>query len=281
MDRYKGLTLEERADHYLKEYELTSHATDSQIAFLGSPLPLRMGITLIGGCTGRGKSTASANVLADFYIRYPDRRALAITNEELSADVLDRISCIILNEDFYKHRDRSLKTEQSQRIKTCSFELMKRIIVVSTQSRDMSCLEDVIDMLNMAHENSFNLVIVDYLQTIIWSQMSPHLTQYEVSKKLGLYLKEYGRQVTIPVLLFAQLKPLSPKDMKEQSLPDFTTRVQGDQTFINHAVMVIEIIPDFENKRAQFYIHKDRFGKLMNQAFRFSWNNGILTQQNL
>jgi len=281
MSEIKGLSFEERSAHYLKERELLARALKSEVSFLGSPLPLRMGLTLVGGCTGRGKSTTSANLLADFYARYPNRVALAITNEELSSDVLDRVSCILLGVDFFSYREGRTTQEIIDTVQEKSFEVMQRIIVMSTQGQDMSCLEDVMDLLEKAIEHEIDLIVVDYLQTIVWSRNNPGLNQYEVSKRFGLFLKDFGRRVKVPTVLFAQLKPLSTREAQEGIIPDFTSRVQGDQTFINHAVLVLEILADVANKQTNFYVHKDRFGRMVNKTFSFTWANGILSRLSL
>ena len=282
---YKGLTPAQRLEHYRKDRRLIRKAQESQVSFLGSALKLRMGVTVIGGSTGRGKSTTSANILADFYKRYQQRQAVIITNEEVSADVLDRVSCILLNENFYRYRDGKFSEGQVDAIQHMSTTLTKRLEVVACRDVDMTCLEDVISVLEYAMGDSINLVLIDYLQTVTWSRERSDIGPYEVSKKLGLFLKDYGRRVTVPVVIFAQVQPLPPPQKSRQAQDakpvDFANRVQGDKTFVNHAVMAIEILPNFELKQTIFYIHKDRFSSQQGQSLVYNWDCGQLLDQNL
>jgi len=271
MSKYKGLTPEERRAQYRKDRAMIEEARLKQIPFLDSHFKLRMGVTVIGGCTGRGKSTANANILAYFFDNCPGKQALVITNEEVSSDVLDRVACVLLGQNFYFYRDGLLDESTGQRIQRKSDELLERIEVVSSTSVDMSCLEDVIEVLKYAQGRpDINLVLVDYLQTVNWMRENSEATMYEVSKKLGTFLKEYGRTVTIPVVIFAQMKPSSKEDA------DFAGRIQGDRTFVNHAAAAIEIIPDFEERTTRFLIQKDRFSSKQGQSLLYNWIDGRL-----
>ena len=271
--KYKGLTAEQRRKQYLKDRELIQLAQKTQVSFVGSDLKLRMGVTVLGGCTGRGKSTTSANVLAHFYSNYPNRQALVITNEEVSADVLDRVSCVLLDLNFYQYRDGNMSEERKEQIQSKSLELMDRIEVVCSTEVDMTCYDDVREVLQSVNRRKdIHLVVVDYLQTITWSKKYKDAGRYDISKRLGLFLKEYGRQVTVPVLIFAQLYPSNGSG----DLADFATRVQGDKTFVNHAVMAVEIVPDFETQTTEFVLHKDRFGGKQGQSLKYRWLSGKL-----
>lgn len=273
---YQGLTPEQRRKQYLRDRAMIKKAKETQIAFLGSNLRIRMGVTTIGGCTGLGKSTTSANLLAYFYKTYPERQALIITNEEVSADVLDRVACILLGYNFYHYRDGFFDASIEEKINELSLKLMNRIEVVASQEVDMTCLEDVKDVLtNASNRPDVQLVLVDYLQTVTWSKEYQHLNAYEVSKQLGFFLKEYGRSVTIPVVVFAQMQPGS-KDPKMSG--DFATRIQGDKTFVNHSIMAIEIIPEFDSKTTKFVIHKDRFSGKQGQSLTFEYKMGFLEE---
>lgn len=269
--KYSGLTAEQRLKQYQEDRKLIKAAQRTQISFLGSNLRVRMGVTVLGGCTGRGKSTTNANVLAHFISTYPDRQALVITNEEVSADVLDRVSCILLNLNFYHYRDGLLSVEEEHQVADKSVQLMERIEVVCTTAADMTCLDDVVQVLTYARaQSNVKLILFDYLQTVTWSRRYAQEGRYQISKRLGLFLKEYGRTVNVPVLIFAQLQP------GEET--DFASRIQGDRTFVNHAVMAVEIAPNFEEKTTEFRVHKDRFSGRQGTSLTFKWEDGKLNE---
>jgi hypothetical protein len=119
----------------------------------------------------------------------------------------------------------------------------------------MTCIEDVKAVFETARNStdSVRLVVLDYLQTIYRSKLR-ELKAWEVSKEFGFFLQEYGRKVTIPMVVFVQLKPTS------QS-PDFSERICNDKTVYHHAVTAIEIKPNFDNGLTEFKLHKDRFGQ--------------------
>lgn len=218
---------------------------------------LTQGLILVGALTGQAKSTTNANVLAGFLDSCPNKKALVISNEETLDTVYNRVACVRLKLDFNSYHKGYLQPAQAAAVEDEARTLFKRIIVaVEDDQWDMSYLEDVKGVLEHVAQNpaEIGLVTIDYAQTIASSRVNRDLTQYDVSKRLGFYLKNYGRRLGAPVVLFAQLKSIGVNSQ------DFKNRVEGDSTMLNHAADAIEIVPDFQTSTTKFVFHKSRFG---------------------
>lgn len=270
---YVSKSIEDRLAQYDKDAELREQALSRTIPFISpdfrSFCELTQGLTLIGACSGTGKSTTSANLLAGFIDYCSEGEAVVISNEESSEAVYNRIACLLLNESFFNVHKNKVSLATKTRIKNKVKEIVKRIEVVDDPAWDMTCLEDVEAVLEFASKSKkqVRLVVVDYLQTVAFSREKQFLEPFQVSKILGLYLKDYGRRVGVPVVVFAQIKPKSDS-------PDFTSRVQNDKTIYNHAFSVIEIVPDFKNRTTSFILHKDRFGLVQGKEIVTEFKDG-------
>ena len=89
-----------------------------------------------------------------------------------------------------------------------------------------------------------------------------------VSKNFGFYLKEYGKRVAKPVVVFAQLRA------KDGDHKEFKTRVENDRTIFNHAFQAIEINPDYAASRTTFIIQKNRFGLKQREEVTMKFDGG-------
>lgn len=229
---------------------------------------LSMGLTLIGAETGAGKSTTAANVLAHFFSHTTRLDAFVITNEETSEDTYSRVACSRLKKNWFEYRDGKMSDIDQMVVKNMVKTLASRIEIVNDTKWDMSYIEDVIAVLESAAMpgNNIGLVAIDYFQTICRSRKNPTANAYDVYKELGSYLKDYGRRVKVPVLLFAQINPTA-EDRR------FAERVQGDTWLGNHAHTQIEVVPDKETLTAEFIFHKTRFG-LSPAPVTVKWNGG-------
>lgn len=232
-------------------------------------LKLDMGLYLIGACTGKGKSTTAANLIAHFFLNCPSKEVIVISNEETSSDIYGRVACILRNINFQDYRASRITAEQEANIGSFIDVLAKRIEIVDTTKWDMTCLEDVQAVLEKAgqEQERVGLVVVDYLQTITHSKNDPHMDPLQISKSMGNYLMTYGQSVTIPIAVFAQLKPKADTE-------EFSSRFQNDRTILNHAVAAIEIVPDFKRKITDFIIHKDRHGDAQGRIVPTRWVGG-------
>lgn len=270
---YERMTHEERIARYEESHEIIQRSNASATTFVhpgfDSYYRLTMGLTLIGACSGCGKSTTAANLAYQFLLDQPNKDILYISNEEDAATILSRVACLMNKVSYMAYRTSALTLDQRRAVESRIHEISERIEVVEKHDFDMTCLEDVKSVLEAAARNQekVGLVVLDYLQTVFKSKKRPFLKEFEVSKELGHYLKEYGKRISIPVVVFAQLKPRSES-------PDMSTRFCNDRTIYHHAVAVIEAKPDFGQKLTEFIIHKTRFGDSQGRSVFLNFNHG-------
>lgn len=268
--RYVPPTVDDIRGTYANNEVLRKRALLSSIPFISSEVrdfKLSQGLILIGAKTGQGKSTTLANVLAGFMeTKQLGDRALVITNEESTASVYNRIACVILKYSFKSFYNGQLPEDQDDEVQTLAQDLMEHIVVEEGNKQfDMTDSGHVKAALAYAAEGSYKLACLDYIQTVTKDAEHPDRSPIEVSKDLGFFLKDYGRKVTIPIVIFAQLHPTSEHE-------DFAQRVQNDRTIANHAFTAIEIVPCFETLTTKAIIHKNRFGTVVQgheYVFRF------------
>lgn len=254
---YEQKSADQRIEQYKAARGIRRAIRQNRVPFISkSFLPglwLSQGLIVVGAKSGRAKSTTASNVLAGFLRSVPDRTAIIVSNEEATDAVYERTACVLLELNYIEMAKGSFTASQEAAVEECIAEfIIPRVEVVEDGKFDMSYEEDVISVLETAACDKVGLVIVDYHQCITQSRLKPESESFQVSKRLGIYLKDYGKKHGVPVLDFVQLK-----DGGDGA--DFASRVQNDKTLFNHAFLAIEIEPDFDTKTAKFKIHKDRF----------------------
>lgn len=254
---YEQKTVEQRIEQYRASKATRISIRQNRVPFIDKRfLPglwLSQGLVVVGAKSGRAKSTTASNVLAGFLQSVPDKSAIVISNEEATDAILERTACITTGVDYRDYFMSQASRQDTARVEQCVAEyIIPRVEVVEDGKFNMSYLDDVQSVLETAAIDKAGLVIVDYLQCITQSRGQPELESFQISKLLGLYLKEYGKKNGVPVVCFVQLS-------NGADGADFPSRVQNDKTFVNHAFLAIEIEPNFEDKNAVFKIHKDRF----------------------
>jgi predicted ATP-dependent serine protease len=255
---FTSKSVSHRESQYEKDRILRQTALSRRLSFIShdfdSIYQLTQGLVLVGARSGHAKSTTTACLVASFLQQTPTDSAIVISNEESSEAVLNRIACVLLKKNFKALHYNTMSQREQAQVRAKVTEIIPRVEVVDDDAWDMTCLEDVQAVLEFAAKSSARIVIIDYLQTVAFSKERKDLTDVQVSKLLGLYLKDYGKRVGIPVVAFAQLKP------EAEGSKNFSDRVQNDRTMYNHAFSAIEIVPDFKNRTTKFIFHKNRFG---------------------
>jgi len=254
---YEQKTTEARVEQYKIARGVRRTIRQNRVPFISkSFLPglwLSQGLIVVGAKSGRAKSTTASNVLAGFLSSVPDRTAIIVSNEEATDAVYERTACVLLELNYIELSKGSFSPKEERAVEQCIEEfIIPRVEVVEDGKFDMSYEEDVISVLETAACDKVGLVVVDYHQCITQSRLKPESESFQVSKRLGIYLKDYGKKHGVPVLDFVQLK-----DGADGA--DFASRVQNDKTLFNHAFLAIEIEPDFETLTTKFKVHKDRF----------------------
>jgi replicative DNA helicase len=274
---YHRLHSDRRVQHYIENRDLRADMRRNRVPFISEDFCpgfwLSQGLTLVGALSGQSKSTTAANIIAGFLDSIDGKQIVVISNEEATDAILERVACIHLGLSYLARYNGELNHMDNEAIEDHARELTKRVEIVPMADWDMSCLEDVKAVLNYVPKmGDIGLVVVDYLQTITHSRDEPSLETFQVSKKFGLFLKDFGRRVRVPIVVFAQLKPKSDTSQIQD-------RFQNDRTIYNHAFNVIEIIPDFDTLMTTFTIHKGRFFNKQGHEVVMKFNKGKYTME--
>jgi hypothetical protein len=268
-DSLRPQTAEERRERARRDRERREAALQNSVPFISpnAGFSLGRGFNLICGQSGQSKSTTSANIVAGA-VEYTKGNILVMSNEETSSAVYDRVACILTHTPFQKFYHRRLTGQQLTAVEKAADLVADRVEVLDFESHlSMGVVEDVERVLSWAPKH-YSLIVLDYVQNVNASREDPQATSWDISKRLGRFLKDLSQELTNPLVVFAQLKPKSHSE-------DISDRIQNDKTLFNHALLCVEIVPDFETRETTFKIHKDRFGpmqgKEVNMRFREGW----------
>lgn len=262
-------TEEALLEMYDFDEKMRERALQAQIPFISEDTGfiLYPGLVMIGGVSGRGKSTLAANIIAGFLKTRTSGQALVISNEESLGSIYNRVACIMLELSFFKFHNGRYPDKTKEAVRNAAREVLRRVKICQVAGWDMSVMEDVQAMLEYAAESSAALALADYYQTVNTSRREPHLESFGVHKRFGFWLKDYARKVPMPIVMFAQLKT----DSEEKEIKD---RIENDRTIVNHAFQVLEVVPDFDAQNSTFKMHKDRFGGQTNKDITMTYREG-------
>jgi len=110
--------------------------------------------------------------------------------------------------------------------------------------------------------------MIDYYQLIRKSISNPSASPYEVLNDLRIFFGQYIKRANVPIVIFAQLHSLGKRNNK-----DLDSRIKMGPEIYETATVVIEMIPNFEDKSTEFVIIKDRFGYAGNRL-TFAFDKG-------
>lgn len=202
-------------------------------------------------------STIAANITYPLWQN--SKKTLVISNEEDKKDVLFRVACIHLGLNFNDFKKGTMSHEDQKRAFALFEDIGKHVKVldVSYKGGITTKVEGIKSALEaVKKDNSYSCVLIDYFQLVKYSVNDPKKTAYENLNDLRIWLGQYIKSSTMPVVLFAQLYSLS----KRGGAKDFDARVKDCSAIVEPATVIIEAIPNFETKTTDFCIVKDRFG---------------------
>jgi archaellum biogenesis ATPase FlaH len=215
----------------------------------------RENLYLMCGYSGNGKSTIAANI--SYPLWKEGKKTLVISNEEPKQDIIYRIACLELGYNFNDYKKGLMP--QSQQIECMKLypEICKFVKVVDVNFNNgiSSTLEGIKNILTQVESADYSAVMIDYFQQIKKSVVNPNRSGLDVLTDLRMWLGRYIRKSNIPVVLFAQLHSLGKRNNQE-----LDSRIKDCPSVYEPSTVVVEIIPDFENKTTKFIIKKDRFG---------------------
>jgi len=238
-----------------------------RITLINEPLSATVPFTrenlyLFCAYTGSGKSTVAANITYPLFKQ--GKKTLVISNEESEQDVIFRIACLDLGLNFNDYKKGTMPPEDQMKVLTLFPEITKLVKVLDVTYKDglTTKVEGIKKALEaVKKEESYSCVLIDYFQLIKYSMVDPKKTAYDNLNDLRVWLGQYIKSSTMPVVLFAQLYSVS----KKGGAKDIDTRLKDCTSIVEPATVIIEVVPNFEAQTSEFIIHKDRFGRAGNR----------------
>lgn len=228
----------------------------------------RENLYLMCAYSGSGKSTAAANI--SFPLWKEGKKTLVISNEEPEQDILYRIACLELGYNFNDYKKGLMPiTTQKECIKLFP-EIAKFVKVIDVNAKEgiTTKLEGVKNILEAVNHKDYSCVMIDYYQLIRKSISNPSASPYEVLNDLRIFFGQYIKRANVPIVIFAQLHSLGKRNNK-----DLDSRIKMGPEIYETSTVVIEMIPNFEDKSTEFVIIKDRFGYAGNRL-TFAFDKG-------
>ncbi len=208
--------------------------------------------------TGNGKSTVAANITYPLYKE--GKKILVLSNEESKQDVIFRIACLDLGLNFNDYKKGHMPVEDQVRVLKLFPDITKFVKVLDVTYKDglTTKVEGIKKALEtVKQEDSYSCVLIDYYQLIKYSMMDGKKTSYDNLNDLRIWLGQYIKSSTMPVVLFAQLYSVS----KKNGAKDIDTRIKDCTAIVEPDTVIVEVVPNFDVQTTDFIIHKDRFGK--------------------
>lgn len=226
---------------------------------LSAAIPFtRENLYLFCAYTGSGKSTVAANITYPLWKQ--KKKTLVISNEESKQDIMFRIACLDLGFNFNDYKKGQMTNEDILKVVQLFPEISEYVKVLDVTYQDglTTKIEGIKKALeSVKKEESYSCVLIDYFQLIKYSLKDSKKTGYDNLNDLRIWLGQYIKSSTMPVVLFAQLYSIS----KKGGAKDIDTRIKDCTSIVEPATVIIEIVPNFENRTSEFIIHKDRFGR--------------------
>jgi len=246
----------------LKSVNSYNQMLKEKITLINEPLSATIPFTkenlyLFTAYTGSGKSTVAANITYPLWKE--GKKTLVISNEESEQDVLFRISCLELGLNFNDYKKGIMPLEDQVRVMSLFPEISKFVKVLDVTYKDgittkIEGIKKALEAVKM--QTDYSCVLIDYYQLIKYSIVDSRKTAYDNLNDLRIWLGQYIKSSTMPVVLFAQLYSVS----KKGGAKDIDTRIKDCTAVVEPATVIIEVVPNFENRTSEFIIHKDRFG---------------------
>lgn len=214
---------------------------------------------LICAYSGSGKSTLAANV--SYPLWKEGHKSLVISNEESREDVYYRIACLELGFNFNEYKKGMMPAVHQQqcaalfpKIATC-VKVADVNFKIGETDNATAIVEGVKALMESVKDSDYACVMIDYFQLIKKSLDNPSQKSYDVLNDFRIWIGQYIKSSNVPVVVFAQLHSLGKRNNK-----DLDNRIKHCPDIYEPSTVVIEVVPNFEEKTSDFVIHKDRFG---------------------
>ena len=225
-------------------------------------------VILVGGRSGTGKSTISANLAYLELLQggYP----LILTNEEVTGDIYNRITCLFKGWTYTEHD--SFTKDQLDTFDDMMDKLSSRMTVIDNnytkeygQTTTLEGIQSILESLATCNRK-YTTIIIDYYTNVNVSLNNPGMENWKVQEKLANYLDQFKSRYLAPIVVLAQLK-------EGKDLP-FKEALEGRKSIYNIATCAIELKAEREELRTAWTIHKSRFTQAIGQTIYTGFDRG-------
>lgn len=283
IEKAKNLDLRTIPDGYYEDLQAKAceirEAQSGKLPFITAKLtelvPLSFpNLITVGANSGSGKTTAAANITFQLYKN--GQRVLILSNEELTLDVLDRISCMEKGYDMNKRS--SFTDEQNKELDRLRPIVGDFVRVVDTAWSNnpqlTSSIEGIQALLQSLtkQEKFFDCIILDYYQKVTVSKEEPNQVEYATLQELSNILDHYYKIIKAPIVVMCQLHPAS-AERKE-----FEKRIKGGKSIMMPSTYVLELQRVEDEYASDWICHKHRWGNA-GKKLRTAWDKGKFKDQ--
>jgi replicative DNA helicase len=240
----------------------------------------RKNLILIAAHTGKGKSTAAANI-AYSILKQKNRtsgktgRCLIITNEEKAEDFYARVICLLMGWSYTNHDE--LTQQQIDTIKKTIPFLGNsgRLVVVDNTFGGAHGMTTTIEGIELIFENLiankeiYDVIIIDYYQNVISSKNNISLDEYKCQAKLAKMLDQYKNIYPAPIILMAQCDPETAHDHRM-----FKQRVNGRKNITDGTTLAMELTVDYKLQTTMWTIWKSRYTSFIGTSVKTGFESG-------
>jgi hypothetical protein len=241
-----------KGDEYLEKQRKRERLGSCAIPLLGSTLLLEPGPHLICAQTGQGKTSLAASQVAWIVANRPEGRIVILLNEERPDDFATRVACILLGHNYSGFRGDKLPPGTRSEIENRVVGLLRhRLILEEADFTQLETCHEAIKQAAVHPEVCF--IVLDYLQNVTANTNIAVSEPWRISKRLGEYIKEIGRDTRCPILIMGQCR---------DGVEPLALRIQNDKTFSNHCVTTSELKSQFDARTSALCIEKDRYTQM-------------------
>lgn len=173
--------------------------------------PCKGTLTLIGANTGGGKSTFAAQYVAGLLQAGKDK-ILIISNEEPANDIFLRIGCTLFGYSYndYKTKDTYSLAEKQEILVKSIKACVNKVTVYDSEIKNKAT-STVNGLKNILEDavNKYDAIVIDYFQLVRSFNHEQVTDIYGPLIAFSSYLKDYKGYAGAPILMFAQVHPLS------------------------------------------------------------------------
>lgn len=210
---------------------------------------------LIAAYSGSGKSTLAANIAYPLWQQ--GKKILIISNEETDTDIMMRLGALHLGLNFNNYKQNRMEIADQARITALFKDIRQFVHIIDNTYKNglTSKIEGVQNALTAVQHKDYACVMIDYFQLVKYSVNDRSKKTYDVLNDFRTWLGRYIKTSDTPVVLFAQLYSQSKRPGKE-----LDTRLKECTSIIETSTVILEVIPNYEERCSDFLVHKNRFG---------------------